>query len=76
MAQNARKLGLDFPHLVDSEFEYWRSLNNRYWPTVYLVDRCGRMRHAQIGEVHSGKQSGQRAEARLEALLREDGCAG
>jgi len=72
VARHARELGLDFPHLVDPDFSYWRALDNQYWPTVYLVDRCGRIRGHRIGEVRSGEQSGRRVEALLQGLLAED----
>jgi len=71
VAAHARELGLDFPHLLDPDFAYWRALGNEYWPTIYLVDRCGRIRYAQIGEVHAGQASGRRLEARLDGLLAE-----
>lgn len=75
VARNARKLGLDFPHLVDPELSYWRALDNQYWPTVYLVDRCGRIRERQIGEIHSGQPRAQEIEALVERLLDEgSGC--
>jgi hypothetical protein len=75
VARQARKLGLDFPHLVDPDFEYWRALENEYWPTVYLIDRCGRVRGRRIGEIHAGSQSGRPVEALLEQLLAErDDC--
>jgi len=75
VARNARKLGLDFPHLVDPDFEYWKALGNRYWPTVYLVDRCGRIRGSRVGEVHAGEPSGLEVESVLEKLLAEvDTC--
>jgi hypothetical protein len=73
VAEHARRLGLDFPHLLDSDYAYWRALGNEYWPTVYLVDRCGRIRERQVGEIHAGQPSGQSLEARLEALLSEGG---
>jgi hypothetical protein len=77
VARNAEKLGLDFPHLVDPDFEYWRALDNQYWPTVYLVDRCGRIRGRRIGEIHAGEPSGRQVEARVRSLLAEDGdCEG
>ena len=66
-----KRQGLDYPHLLDNDSAYWKALGNEYWPTVYLVDRCGRLRDRQIGEVHSGEDSGRRVEARIEALLAE-----
>jgi len=71
VAARARELGLDFPHLLDPEFDYWRALGNEYWPTVYLVDRCGRIRFTQYGEVHEGQPSGRRLESALSGLLGE-----
>ena len=76
VARNARKLGLGFSHLVDPEFEYWKALENRYWPTVYLVDRCGRIRGSRIGEIHSGQPSGRQMETLLEKLLAEGATCG
>jgi thiol-disulfide isomerase/thioredoxin len=70
-----RRHGLDYPHLLDNDSAYWRALGNEYWPTTYLVDRCGRLRDRQIGEVHSAKESGQRLEARIDALLAEPASA-
>jgi len=66
--------GLDYPQLLDNNSAYWEALHNEYWPTVYLVDRCGRIRARHIGEVHAGESSGQGLEAKLEALLDEKGC--
>jgi thiol-disulfide isomerase/thioredoxin len=66
-----RRHGIDYPHLLDNDSSYWNALGNEYWPTVYLVDRCGRLRDRQIGEVHSGRDSGRRLESRIDALLAE-----
>jgi hypothetical protein len=66
-----RKKGLDFPHLLDNDYGYWNALRNEYWPALYLVDRCGRLRGHAFGEVHSGQESGRRLEAQVEDLLRE-----
>ena len=65
------KEGLDWPHLVDNDYRYWRALDNNYWPSVYLVDRCGRLRALFIGEIHGGQPSGTRADAQIEVLLAE-----
>jgi hypothetical protein len=71
----ARREGLDWPHLIDNDYRYWRALDNHYWPAVYLVDRCGRLRARFIGEIHGPQASGRRAEAEIESLLSEEGCA-
>ena len=66
-----RRQGLDYPHFLDNDSVYWKALGNEYWPTVYLVDRCGRLRYRHVGEVHSGEDSGRGVEAHIEALLAE-----
>jgi thiol-disulfide isomerase/thioredoxin len=62
---------LAFSHLLDNDYAYWRALGNHYWPALYLVDRCVRIRTSAIGEVHAGQQSGQRLEEAIETLLGE-----
>jgi hypothetical protein len=63
--------GLLFPHLLDNDQAYWNALGNEYWPSVYLVDRCGFIRARAIGEVHADQASGRQLEAQIESLLRE-----
>ena len=72
----AQKHGLDFPHLIDNDMAYWRALGNEYWPALYLVDKCGRIRGLHTGEVHEREQSGRRLEAKLAELLAEDASCG
>ena len=70
-----KRQGLDYPHLLDNDSAYWNALGAQAWPTVYLVDRCGRLRDRHVGEVHSGAESGRRVEARIEELLAESAGA-
>ena len=63
--------GLDYPHFLDNDSAYWRALRNQYWPAAYLVDRQGRIRLVQVGEVHAGQESGRKLEAAIESLLAE-----
>jgi hypothetical protein len=58
---------------ADNDYRYWNALDNHYWPSVYLVDRCGRIRGRFVGEIHSGQPSGVRAEAEIALLLAEPG---
>ena len=69
--QAVREHGLDYPQFLDTDLRYWDALHNEYWPTTYLVDRCGRIRDRHIGEVHEDDASGRGLEARIEALLAE-----
>jgi len=45
-----RELGVDYPVVIDNDFDIWQSLANRYWPALYLVDRDGRIRFHHFGE--------------------------
>ncbi|MGQ0567912.1 MAG: redoxin domain-containing protein [Armatimonadota bacterium] len=44
------KLGIRYPVVMDNGFKIWRSYNNVYWPTIYLVDKKGVIRYSHIGE--------------------------
>ena len=66
-----RRHNLDYPHLLDNDYAFWKALGNQYWPTVYLVDRCGRIRARHIGEVHSEETSGAELQSKIESLLAE-----
>src|SRR3954447_16229955 len=46
----AGELGVDYPVVIDNDFAIWRSLDNRYWPAIYLVDRDGQVRFHHFGE--------------------------
>ncbi len=45
-----RELGVEYPVVIDNDFAIWRSLRNRSWPALYLVDRDGRIRFRHFGE--------------------------
>jgi len=43
---------LDIPYAVtqDNNGDTWRSYRNRYWPSLYLIDKWGNIRYTHIGE--------------------------
>lgn len=43
---------LDVPYAVaqDNDGATWRAYKNRYWPTLYLIDKRGDLRYIHIGE--------------------------
>ena len=43
-------LKLTYPIAIDSDFAVWRAFGNQAWPTFYVVDAQGRVRHHQVGE--------------------------
>ncbi len=58
------------PVMMDNGFRYWRALDNRYWPTFYLVDRDGIIRYAMAGETHGGDRHAEKFETVLADLVR------
>lgn len=59
---------LEVPYAVaqDNDGETWRAYHNRYWPTLYLIDKWGHIRYHHIGEGRYGE-----TEAAIQALLKE-----
>jgi thiol-disulfide isomerase/thioredoxin len=50
VARRVRELGVEFPVVMDNDFAIWRSFNNRFWPSVYIVDKKGKIRFHHDGE--------------------------
>ena len=50
VAAAARRLGVTYPVALDNGFAVWRAFHNRYWPSVYVADRAGRVRFHHFGE--------------------------
>ena len=50
VAQRVKELGVLFLVVMDNDFAIWRSFNNRFWPSVYIVDKQGRIRFHHDGE--------------------------
>jgi peroxiredoxin len=59
-------LDIDYPVAQDNDGKTWRAYNNRYWPTLYLIDKRGRIRYSHIGE-----GAYQETEEAIQALLSE-----
>ena len=62
---------LKHPTMMDNDFSYWKSMQNRYWPTYYLIDKRGYIRHVFIGETHKGDRRAQLIESAIAELLAE-----
>lgn len=58
---------ITYPVLIDNERVTWRAYNNRYWPTIYLIDKWGQIRY-----VHIGEGSYEFTEAAIQTLLAEE----
>ena len=69
----ATERGLKFPIIMDGEMKNWNSWANTMWPTVYVVDKHGYLRHWWQGELNwKGAQGDQTIEKIVETLSTED----
>jgi peroxiredoxin len=61
-------IDLDIPYSVaqDNDRKTWGAYKNRYWPTLYLIDKRGHIRYVHIGEGRYAE-----TEAAIQALLTE-----
>ena len=71
VVEKVREFDLPHPVMIDNDFSYWKALGNRFWPTYYLLDKQGRIRHRFIGETHQGDRQAREIEQAIERLLAE-----
>ena len=63
-----QRLDVTYPVGIDNDGATWKAYNQRYWPTIYLIDKQGNIRYLRIGEGNYDA-----TEAAIQALLAEDG---
>jgi thiol-disulfide isomerase/thioredoxin len=63
--------GLEFPIAIDNDSRIWKSWDNHYWPSIYLIDKKGRVRHHWDGELHLDTVEGKQFASRIDELLAE-----
>lgn len=56
-----------YPVALDNDGATWRTYKQRYWPTLYLIDKEGHIRYKRIGE-----GAYEQTEAAIQALLAEE----
>ncbi len=70
--QAAAKSGFQFPVLIDKDMKNWDAWGNTMWPTVYVIDKRGYIRHWWQGELNwQGATGDKTIEAVVEKLLAE-----
>jgi thiol-disulfide isomerase/thioredoxin len=65
----AVKNQLTFPIAVDNDGLNWKAWGNQYWPTVYLVDKAGKIRFRREGEL--GDDGYKQFTGKIDELLAE-----
>ena len=69
-----KKLGVDYPVLVDNDGKNWNRFKLESWPTVFIIDKQGRVRKTWIGELGwNGANGFQQLSHTIQALLKEPG---
>ncbi|MBN2619373.1 MAG: redoxin domain-containing protein, partial [Spirochaetales bacterium] len=61
-------LGIDWPVVLDNNFQQWRAYNNSYWPAHFFIDANGQIRY-----FHFGEGSYKESEEVVQKLLKEAG---
>jgi thiol-disulfide isomerase/thioredoxin len=67
----ARENGLKFPIAVDNDSRIWKTWENHYWPSIYLIDKKGRVRYHWDGELHLENAEGRPFVSHIDELLAE-----
>jgi thiol-disulfide isomerase/thioredoxin len=45
-----KERAIDYPVVVDNDYEVWSAFDNHYWPALYFVDADGLIRDQHFGE--------------------------
>lgn len=63
---------LDFPIIIDTKMKNWNNWSNTMWPTVYVIDKRGYIRHWWQGELNWQGATGDKViEDVVESALKE-----
>lgn len=65
------RLDVPYPVALDNDFATWNAFHNRYWPSLYLIDKRGLIRRNHIGELHENTASWTELTALIDTLLKE-----
>jgi thiol-disulfide isomerase/thioredoxin len=72
VAQKVKEFGIDYPVLLDPDAANWNRWQIRYWPTIYLVDKHGRVRYCWEGELeYQGAGGYAKMTQLIETLLKQ-----
>ena len=58
---------IKYPVLIDGSYTNWKAWRNNVWPCLYIVDKRGKIRGIEQGELNYGNQNGV---AKVSALIR------
>lgn len=71
VAKAIKELGIAFPVLIDGQADNWKRWSVHYWPTVYVLDKQGRVQFTWEGELNWNGATGESQVANvIESLLK------
>ena len=54
LLENVRRevasLGIHYPVVTDNDYATWRAYDVEAWPTIFVLDKAGRIRWTHVGE--------------------------
>jgi len=50
LRQQVAALGIRFPVVTDNDYQTWNAYKVHAWPTIFLLDKTGRVRQKHVGE--------------------------
>ena len=66
LRRQVSSLGINYPVVTDNDYQTWKSYNVEAWPTIFLLDKQGRIRWKHVGEGNYDD-----AERQIQKLLSE-----
>ena len=48
--REVKRLGIEYPVVVDNDYTIWNAFHNQYWPAAYYADATGKLRFYHFGE--------------------------
>jgi peroxiredoxin len=70
--QKVKDNGMKYPIAVDGAGKTWQAWDNRWWPSVYLIDKQGNVRYRWDGELNWKETKGEEImRKKIEELLAE-----
>jgi thiol-disulfide isomerase/thioredoxin len=67
LRREVASLGISYPVVTDNDFQTWKAYKVEAWPTVFVLDKQGRIRWRRVGEGDYDK-----AERLIQKLLSEN----
>ncbi len=50
LRREVASLGINYPVVTDNDHQTWNAYNSYAWPTIFLLDKHGRIRWMRVGE--------------------------